>query len=66
MSWQEEFHSYGLLWEPGKLVRWYLDGVAVFEVDDVALKERVRGGLRGGVGRGAWGKRGREGVVREA
>jgi len=40
MSWQEEFHSYGLLWEPGKLVRWYLDGVPVFEVDDVALKER--------------------------
>jgi hypothetical protein len=42
LSWQEEYHSFGFLWVPGKLVRWDLDYEPVFEVDQDILEKKVR------------------------
>jgi hypothetical protein len=41
LSWQEEYHSFGFLWVPGKLVRWDLDYEPVFEVNQDILDKKV-------------------------
>ncbi|KAF8062056.1 KRE6 [Scenedesmus sp. PABB004] len=34
-------HAYGVLWEPGERVRWYLDGRLLFEVTKEALRAQA-------------------------
>lgn len=36
-SYYEGMHTYGVLWEPGQMIRFYIDGVATFEVNKTAL-----------------------------
>jgi hypothetical protein len=58
-SYFNKHHNYGLLWEPGEYVRWYLDDVLLFEVDKEALRAQV--GVWVVEWAGGWGNRG--GVV---
>lgn len=54
--WSDTFHTYGLLWEPGKRLVGYVDGKATGEITEgvpdepmfVILSDEVRGGSDGG------------------
>jgi uncharacterized membrane protein len=41
-SFFSQHHSYGLWWQPGKSVTWFIDGKALFEITDEALRPQVR------------------------
>lgn len=40
-TWFNEHHLYAVLWEPGEYVRWYVDGLLLFEVGKEALARKV-------------------------
>lgn len=41
-SFYDSFHTFGVDWEPGKYLRWYVDGIFAYEVNENALKEVTR------------------------
>lgn len=38
-SFYESFHTFGVDWDPGNYLRWYVDGLFAYEVNSNALKE---------------------------
>ena len=37
------FHTYGVDWQPGQYLRWYIDDVLLYEVNTAALVQQTNG-----------------------
>ncbi|KAL4424790.1 hypothetical protein ABPG77_000830 [Micractinium sp. CCAP 211/92] len=40
-SFWTQYHTFGLYWEPGEILKWYIDGTLVYSVDKEALREQT-------------------------
>ncbi|KAL4420044.1 hypothetical protein ABPG77_007483 [Micractinium sp. CCAP 211/92] len=42
-SFWTDYHTFGLLWQPGEYIRWYIDGTFVYELNKEALRAQSNG-----------------------
>ncbi|KAL4440630.1 hypothetical protein ABPG75_003631 [Micractinium tetrahymenae] len=42
-SFWSEYHTFGLLWQPGEYIRWFIDGTLVYELNKEALQAKSNG-----------------------